>query len=233
MRALLISNSGRPFLGHCRDAIVDFLGGRRRVAFVTAASYDDEAGYYETARVALAGAGVEVLHLRTEERPVDVLDRAEALFVGGGNTFHLLSRLHAAHLIEAVRVRVRAGMPYLGSSAGSNIAGPNILTTNDWNVDGAVRFDALGLVPFNINPHYRETDPVMAPFSETRDERIGQFLVVHSHPVVGVEEQTWLRCEGDVVTVGGEGRARVFRRGAAGTGAVTRDFRAGERLTLD
>jgi dipeptidase E len=227
MRALLISNSGRPFLEHCRDAIQAFLGDKRRVAFVTAASYDDETAYWQMARAALAPAGIDVVHLHTEERPLEVLDRAEALFVGGGNTFHLLGRLHAAHLIDAVRVRVRAGMPYVGSSAGSNVAGPNILTTNDWNVDGLGRFDAFGLVPFNINPHYRETDPVMAPFSETRDERIGQYLAVHDNPVVGVEEQTLLRCEDGDVTVLGAGRARVFRRGQP-----ARDFRAGERVVV-
>lgn len=225
MRALLISNSGRPFLEHCRDAIAEFIAPRRRLAFVTAASYDDETAYWQMARTALAAAEIDVVHLHTEERPLEVLDRGEALFVGGGNTFHLLGRLHAAHLLEAIRVRVRAGMPYLGSSAGANVAGPNILTTNDWNVDGQTRFDALGLVPFNINPHYRETDPVMAPFSETRDERIGQFLQVHAQPVLGIEEQTLLRCEDDEVRVLGAGRVRVFRRGVA-----PRDFHAGDRV---
>jgi dipeptidase E len=227
VRILLISNSGRPFLAHCRDAIADFLGTQRRVAFITAASYDDEAAYHETARTALLPAGIEVMHLRLEERPLQVLESAQALFIGGGNTYHLLARLHAAHLLEAIRVRVRAGMPYLGSSAGANVAGPNILTTNDWNVDGTSRFDALGLVPFNINPHYKETDPIMAPFSETRDERIGQYLVMHDNPVAGIEEQTLLRWENGVGQVAGAGRVRLFRRGQP-----ARDFRAGERLEL-
>src|SRR5262245_48815029 len=114
-QVLLISNSGRPYLEHCRDAIGKFVGTHRRGAFVTAASYDDEATYHANARAALQPLGVEVLHLHTEERPLDVLDRVEALFVGGGNTFHLLGRLHAAHLLEAIRVRVRNGMLYIGS----------------------------------------------------------------------------------------------------------------------
>ena len=227
MQVLLVSNSGRPFLEHCRAAIGEFLGARRRVAFVTAASYDDETAYCTQARQALAPLGVEMLHLHTEERPLEVLDRAEAVFVGGGNTYHLLGRLYAAHLLEAIRVRVRNGMPYLGSSAGSNVAGPNILTTNDWNVDGVARFDALGLVPFNVNPHYRETDAVMAPFSETRDERIGQYLHVRDNPVAGIEEQTLLRCDDGGATVLGQGRVRLFRRGQP-----PRDFRHGERLEL-
>jgi dipeptidase E len=227
MRVLLISNSGRPFLQHCLAAIDDFLGSRRRVAFVTAASYDDETAYCSILRDALAPLGVEVLHLHTEDRPLDTLDRAAALFVGGGNTYHLLARLHASHLLEAIRVRVRHGMPYLGSSAGSNVAGPNILTTNDWNVDGTARFEGLGLVPFNINPHYKETDAVMAPFSETRDERIGQYLAVHPNPVAGIEEQTLVRWEDGTGTVLGAGRVRIFRRGMPPS-----DFRAGERLVL-
>lgn len=227
MRVLLISNSGRPFLEHCRGAIADFLGAQRRIAFVTAASYDDEAAYHALAQQALTGVGLEVLHLRTEEKPLAVLDRATAVFVGGGNTYHLLRRLHAAALVEEIRQRVRDGMPYVGSSAGANVAGPNILTTNDWNVDGADRFDAFGLVPFNINPHYRETDPVMAPFSETRDERIGQYLHVRDNPVVGIEEQTLLRWENGAGSVIGTGRVRVFRRGRP-----PQDFRAGDALQL-
>jgi dipeptidase E len=227
VRALLVSNSGRPFLGHCREAIAAFLGNHRRVAFVTAASYDDETAYCALARDALSPVGLEVLHLRAEDEPHTTLERATAVFVGGGNTYHLLARLHAAGLVSAIRDRVRAGMPYLGSSAGANLAGPNVLTTNDWNVDGAARFDALGLVPFNINPHYRETDPVMAPFSETRDERIGQYLHVHANPVLGIEEQTLVRWEDGTATVLGAGRVRLFERGRP-----PRDFRAGERVEL-
>jgi len=227
VRVLLISNSGRPFLEHCRDAIAAFLGPKRRVAFATAAAYEDEPGYCEKAREALAPAGLEVTHLRAEESPLATLEAAEALFVGGGNTYHLLRRLHLARLLEPIRERVRGGMPYIGSSAGSNVAGPNILTTNDWNVDGTTRFDALGLVPFNINPHYLETDPVMAPFSETRDERIGQYLMVHENPVAGIEEQTLIRWENGVGTVLGKGKVRIFKRNQA-----PRDFRAGDRLQL-
>jgi len=227
MRVLLISNSGKPFLEHCREAITDFVGPARRVAFVTAASYDDESAYHAMAVQALGPVGLEVLHLRAEDRPQATLEKAETLFVGGGNTYHLLRRLQQAGLLPAIRARVESGMPYIGSSAGANIAGPNILTTNDWNVDGTQGFEALGLVPFNINPHYLETDPVMAPFSETRDERIGQYLKVHTNPVAGIEEGTLVRWEDGAGTVLGKGRVRVFQRGRP-----PRDFRAGERLQL-
>lgn len=224
MRVLLVSNSGRPFLEHCRDTIAAFVGERRRIAFVTAATYGDEAEYCARARLALEPAGLEVVHFDID-RPGAELDGAEALFVGGGNTYHLLRRLHAAHLVETLRQRVAAGLPYIGSSAGSNIAGPNILTTNDWNADGTTRFDALGLVPFNVNPHYQEVDPAMAPTSETRAERIGEFHRVHAQPVVGIEESTCVRCEDGVYTVLGSGRVVCFRRDRP-----PRAFGAGQRL---
>src|SRR3989338_4106848 len=188
MRLLLISNSGTPFLAHCTPAIADFLGGRRRLAFVTAASLGDEAAYHARARDALgavppAGAGCEVLHLRWDADPLATLAAADALFVGGGNTYALLARLRAAGLLEPIRARVRDGMPYVGSSAGGNVVALDA-------------FEALGLVPFNINPHYLEADPAMAPGSETRDTRIAEYHAVHANPVVGIEEGTLLRVEG-------------------------------------
>jgi dipeptidase E len=233
MRILLISNSGRPFLEHARPRIAAFLGSAvRRLAFVTAASLVDEPAYHERARAALAppapgGIGVEVLHLRWDHDPVATLEQAHALFVGGGNTYALLSRLREAKLLGPIRARVEAGMPYIGSSAGSNVAGPRILTTNDWNVVALGQFDALGLVPFNINPHYLETDPAMAPGSETRDERIREYHAVWANPVVGIEEGTMVRVEGDAVTVEGRGRVKLFTRDQP-----PRWFAAGSRLPL-
>jgi dipeptidase E len=217
VRALLLSNSGRPFLAHCRATLSAFLGAARRVAFVSAASLADEEGYFEVARAALeaepTGLGLE--HLRWDGEFAQTLERAEAVFVGGGNTYALLERLQRSGLLAALRARVRAGLPYVGASAGSNVAGPNILTTNDWNVVGLDTFEALGLVPFNINPHYRETDPAMAPGSETRDMRIAEYLQVRDNPVVGIEEGALLRVEDGMATVLGSARAKLFVRGRA------------------
>jgi dipeptidase E len=233
MRILLISNSGRPFLEHARPHIADFLGGAlKRLAFVTAASLADEGAYYQRAQAALAprppdGIGVQVMHLRWDAEPLATLAQADALFVGGGNTYALLARLREAKLLEPIRARVQAGMPYIGSSAGANLAGPRILTTNDWNVVALDAFDALGLVPFNINPHYLETDPTMARGGETRDDRIFEYHVVWDNVVVGIEEGTLLRVEDGVVTVRGRGRVKVFARGEA-----PRWFTDGERVPL-
>jgi len=211
MRVLLLSNSGRPYLAHARAELRDFLGPARRIGFVTAASLGDEEAYHATACAALAPE-VLVEHIRWDGDPFPTLGRADAVFIGGGNTYALLKRLRQAGLLEPLRDRVRAGMPYIGSSAGSNVAGPSILTTNDWNVVGLTAFEALGLVPFNVNPHYLETDPAMAPGSETRDMRISEYHVVRDNPVVGIEEGAMVRVEDRVATVRGTARAKVFRR---------------------
>ena len=214
MRALLISNSGRPLLEHCRDAMVDFLEPRRRLGFVSAASLGDERLYCDRVRKALDPVGFEIEHVYWRSDPLEALESVEAIFVGGGNTYALLQRLRESRLLGAIRERVRGGMPYIGSSAGSNVAGPTILTTNDWNVVACDRFDALGLVPFNINPHYLEADPLMAAGSETRDDRIREYHAVNANPVFAIEEQTMIRVEGGAATVMGRGRVKVFRRGA-------------------
>ena len=213
--------------------IAEFLGGLRRVALVSAASLYDEAIYFERLRAFLSppppeGAGLELLHLRWNDRPLETLADAEALFMGGGNTYALLKRLREVGLLPAIRQRVLEGMPYLGASAGANVAGPTILTTNDWNVVALDRFDALGLVSFNINPHYKETDPTMAPGSETRDDRIREYHVVNANPVVGLEEGAVACVEDGIVTARGTARTKVFRRGQAPTW-----HQPGERLPIN
>jgi dipeptidase E len=210
VRLLLLSNSGRPYLAHARAELLDFLGPARRVGFVTAASLGDEEAYHEMARGTLAPE-LALEHIRWDRDPFPALARAEAVFVGGGNTYALLRRLRQAGLLDPLRERVRAGLPYVGSSAGSNLAGPNILTTNDWNVVGLTAFEALGLVPFNVNPHYLETDPAMAPGSETRDMRIAEYHVLRDNPVVGIEEGAMVRVEDGRAEVRGTARTRLFR----------------------
>lgn len=231
MRVLL--HSGGPLGPDGRREILDFLGGRYRVDFVTAASLHDESAYFARVQSLLGvpppeGAGLELLHLRWNDRPLDTLGRAEALFMGGGNTYTLLKRLREAGLLPAIRARVEADMPYVGASAGSNVAGPTILSTNDWNVVALDRFDALGLVGFNINPHFKEIDPAMAPGSETRDDRIREYHVVNANPVVGLEEGAIARVEAGTVTARGTARIKIFRRGQEPTW-----HQPGERLPIE
>jgi dipeptidase E len=225
MRLLLISASGKPYLEHCRNEILAFLGSVRELHFVTAAAFSDEPAYHAKVVAALSPHGITVHHLRWDADPLGTLAKAKAVFVGGGNSYLLLNRLTKAGLVKALREKVLGGMLYIGSSAGSNIAGPNILTTNDWNVLGSADFRSLGLVPFNINPHYLETDVTAAPAAETRDERIQQFHVVNRNVVLGVEETAILRIEGEGVRILGKGRVRLFRAGEPPV-----DYRAGSEL---
>ena len=212
--------AGRP--GPCRDdpggrhlrsgaGTAAFLAPVQSLGYITAARLEDEDGQYRRAVDALAPVGITVEHLRLDNDMPQRLGEIAAVFVGGGNTYALLSRLRAARLLPILRRRVRAGLPYVGTSAGANICGSNILATNDWNVVGTSRFDALGLVPWTINPHYLETDPAMAATSETRDERIREYLLVNANPVIGIEENTALRIEDGHATVRG-GRIKLFRR---------------------
>ena len=231
MKRVLL-HSGGPLGPEGRREVAAFLGPARRVGFVTAASLHDEGAYFERVRAALEpappeGAGLSLVHLRWNARPLPALAGVHAVFMGGGNTYALLMRLRRSGLLAAIRRRVRAGMPYVGASAGSNVAGPTILTTNDWNVVGLARFDALGLVGFNVNPHYKEADPLMAAFSETRDDRIREYHVVNRHPVVGIEEGALVRVEGGVATALGTARIKLFRRGA-----LPAWHSAGDRLPL-
>lgn len=233
MSGRLLLHSGGPLGPAARAALSAFLGSLTRVAFVTAANLHDEVVYFDRVQAMLApsppeGAGLTLSHLRWDRDPLETLARAEALFMGGGNTYALLARLRASGLLGTIGERVRDGMPYLGASAGSNVAGPNILTTNDWNVVALDRFDALGLVSFNINPHYRETDPAMAPYSETRDDRIREYHAVNGNPVVGLEEGSWLVIDDGAVTVHGTARVKLFRRGQEPIW-----YQPGDRLPLE
>lgn len=214
MRVLLISNSGRPYLEHCRGALGDFFGADvRRLGFVSAATLADPEHYFTRAREGLEPLGVEVEHVHWERAPLKTLERVDGLFVGGGNTYALLDRIRSSGLIDAVQERARSGMPYAGASAGANLAGPTILTTNDWNVVALSHFGALHLVPFNVNPHYKESDPAMAPGSETRDDRIREYHARNKNAVVGMEEETMVRVDDGVATVLGKRRVKLFRVG--------------------
>lgn len=210
MRLLLNSSSnvhGYGYLDHVEPFLRDFLGSARVVVFVPFAAHDHGA-YVAKVRERLARMELDVVTL-------DALDRADALFVGGGNTFRLLKTLQDRDLIEPIRARVRAGLPYIGSSAGSVIASPTIRTTNDMPIVEPRSFDALGLIAFQLNCHYLDPDPSSTHKGETREERIREFHEENDAPVVGLREGTMLRVEDAVVTLLGEKHARVFRRGEA------------------
>jgi dipeptidase E len=207
MRLLLISSStvhGYGFLDHPEPEIRAFLGDRKRVAFVPFAAHD-HAAYTAKVRERLTRMDLDVVS-------IDDLDRADAIFVGGGNTFRLLKTLYDCNLLDIIRDRVRGGLPYLGSSAGTVITAPTMRTTNDMPIVYPPSFDALSFVNFQINPHYLDADPTSTHKGETREDRIREFHEENETPVVGLREGSALRVE-DGVTLLGEKTARVFRRG--------------------
>ncbi|HEV7570886.1 MAG TPA: dipeptidase PepE [Thermoanaerobaculia bacterium] len=210
MRLLLISSSnvhGYGYLDHPESAMRAFLGDARRVAFVPFAAHDHDA-YTTKVRERLGRMDLDVIG-------IDEVDRADAIFLGGGNTFRLLKTLYDRDLLATIRDRVRAGLPYLGASAGTVIAAPTMQTTNDMPIVEPPSFASLGLVDFQINPHYVDPDPQSTHRGETREERIREYLEENAGPVVGLREGSILRVENDMTTLLGEKTARLFRRGEA------------------
>jgi len=208
MRLLLISSSnvhGYGYLDHPEPEMRSFLESLKRIAFVPFAAHD-HAAYTEKVRERLGRMDLDVI-------PIDDLDRADAVFVGGGNTFRLLKTLYERDLLAPIRDRVRAGLPYLGSSAGTVIAAPTMKTTNDMPIVEPPSFNALGLIDFQVNPHYLDPDPQSTHRGETREERIREFHEENGTTVVGLREGSILRVEDAVTALLGETTARVFRRG--------------------
>jgi dipeptidase E len=214
-RLLLISNStlhGSGYLDHAENEIRDFLGELKHVLFVPFALRDRDK-YTATAQARFQRMGYELTSIHTAANPVQALKETDAMFIGGGNTFRLLKALYEFDLLDLIRERVDAGMPYIGSSAGSNMACPTIRTTNDMPIVQPPSFNALGLVSFQINPHYLDPDPNSKHMGETREERIIQFLEENETPVMGLREGAMLRIENGEITLRGSTGARIFRRG--------------------
>jgi len=217
MRLLLISNStrhGERYLDHCADAIRSLLGTSvQRVLFVPYAIHDHDA-YAATvrSRFEVMGYGVDAVH-DAEGGPLIAVEQAQAIFIGGGNTFRLIDALWRHDLIAPIRRRVTTGMPYIGTSAGANVACPSIRTTNDMPIVQPPSFNALGLVPFQINPHYQDPIPGSTHMGETREQRIAEFHEENPTAVVGLREGAWLHIDGETMTLEGRADARVFRRG--------------------
>jgi dipeptidase E len=214
-RVLLISNStlhGSGYLDHAESEIRDFLGDARKVLFVPYALYDRDA-YASTAQERFQRMRYELNAIHTFSNPQAAVDEAEVVFIGGGNTFRLLKALYDFGVLDPIRKRVNAGMPYIGSSAGSNVAGPTIKTTKDMPIVQPPSFDALGLVPFQISPHFLDPDPNSTHMGETQEERILQFLEENDTPVAGLREGAMVRVEDGATILKGSSGARIFRKG--------------------
>jgi len=214
-RLLLISNStlhGSGYLDHAETQIKSFLGEARRVLFVPYALYDrDEYAARARRRMSAMGYTLDATHECSDS--VAAVNRCEAIFIGGGNTFRLLDCLHRLGLTEPIRRRVAAGLPYIGSSAGAIVAGPSLKTTKDMPIVQPPSFEALALVPFQISPHYLDPDPSSTHMGETQEERILQYHEENSAPVAGLREGSMLRIEGGSILLEGRTAARLFTKG--------------------
>jgi dipeptidase E len=212
---LLISNStlhGSGYLDHAEGEIRDFVRGRSAVMFIPFAIHDRKA-YAAKAQQRFREMGLALSSVHDVSNMPRAIAEAELIFVGGGNTFRLLKGLYDHNLLDPIRQSVAAGTPFIGSSAGAIVAGPTLKTTKDMPVVQPPSFEALGLVPFQISPHYLDPDPSSTHMGETQEERILQFLEENDAPVVGLREGSMLRVHDGAVTLKGPHTARIFRRG--------------------
>ncbi|WP_055442978.1 dipeptidase PepE [Lacinutrix himadriensis] len=166
--------------------------------------------YTQKVRVAFLKINKQITGIHTFKNLTEAINNAEAIFVGGGNTFVLVSQLHRNKLLSIIKEVVENGTPYLGTSAGSNICGLTMNTTNDMPIIQPPSFKTLGLVPFNINPHYLDPIPNSTHKGETRETRIKEFHAYNSQPVVGLREGSWLEVLGNTITLKGKLPARIF-----------------------
>ncbi len=214
-RLLVISTStiyGSGYLEYIREEIIDFLQ-TDELLFVPFArpsgiTHDE---YTENVINALNPFGIKVTGLHTYANPKDTIRNAKAIFIGGGNTFLLLKTLYELGLVEEIREVVANGIPYMGSSAGSNMTGLTIGTTNDMPIVYPPSFNALQFLPFNINPHYLDPDPNSTHKGETRETRINEFHKFNSQTVIGLREGSWLRVENGEINLKGNLTARIFK----------------------
>jgi dipeptidase E len=216
-RLLLISNStvhGRGYLDHVEPEIRDFVDNRTRVVFFPYALHDRRT-YCAQAESRLRKMGLEVTSVHDMSNASRAIEQSEIIFIGGGNTFRLLYELQKNYLIEPIRQAVRSGALYIGSSAGSIVACPSLKTTKDMPVVQPMSFETLGLVPFQISPHYLDPDPKSTHMGETQEQRILQFLEENEESVIGLREGSFLRVEHAAVVLKGPHSARIFQRGVS------------------
>ena len=168
--------------------------------------------YTKKVASAFAKIDISVLGLHEFDNPIEAIQKAEAIFTGGGNTFLLVSQLYKTKVMTALKEVIEKGTPYLGSSAGSNIAGLTMNTTNDMPIVLPESFQTLGLIPFNLNPHFLDANEQSTHMGETRETRINEFHTVSSIPVLGLREGSWLEVYGNDIVIRGNLTARLFRQ---------------------
>jgi len=218
MRLLLLSNSTNPsedYLSWPKKEIKSFLGNNPvKGLFIPYAavtfSYDD---YEAKVEVRFSELGHHISSIHHSANPVMEVENAEAIIIGGGNTWQLARMMNEKGLMKPIREKVLSGTPFIGWSAGSNVACPTLRTTNDMPIVDPLQFKTLGLVPFQINPHYLDVHPEGFG-GETREQRIQEFIEINPDVyVLGLRESTLLRLEGNSLRLFGSRTARLFKKG--------------------
>jgi dipeptidase E len=219
MKRLIIASTstlhGGGYLDYLTPTLATHFAGCKSLVFVPYArpggmSHDD---YTQRAADYFGTLGIAVKGLHEFDDPIAALAEAEALFTGGGNTFLLVSQLYKTGAMAPLANAISNGTPYLGSSAGSNICGLTMQTTNDMPIVYPPSFKTLGAIPFNLNPHYLDPQPGSTHMGETRETRINEFHQFNTQPVLGLREGSWLEVHGSTVTLKGDLPARLFRQG--------------------
>ena len=218
MKQILIASTstvhGSGYLEYLLDSLKVHFKNANTVLFIPYArpggiSHQD---YTEIVRIAFSKINKAVKGIHEFDNPKDAIKTAEAIFIGGGNTFVLVNQLYKNNLMSELRSTIESGTPYLGTSAGSNICGLTIGTSNDMPIMYPPNFNALGLIPFNINPHYLDPEPGSTHMGETRETRIIEFHEFNSQPVIGLREGSYLEVKGSKIVLMGPLKARIFEK---------------------
>ena len=216
MKNLLVASTstlyGGTYLSYLMEEISIHFKDTREIVFIPYArpggiSHDQ---YTAIATEAFSKIGKKIIGLHSFKNPEAALKSAKGVFVGGGNTFVLVKQLYTFRLMKTLREKILKGLPYLGTSAGSNICGLTMNTTNDMPIVYPPSFKTLGVLPFNINPHYLDPNSTSKHMGETRETRIKEFLMQQSVPVIGIREGSWLQVKNDQIILKGEYSARIF-----------------------
>lgn len=218
MNSIIASTStlyGSTFLAYLQDPLQVLFKGVEELIFIPYArpggiSHD---AYTQKAQEGLSPLNIKVRGLHEFNDPKQALAKAQALFTGGGNTFVLLNQLYQQDLLSTLKKAILEGTPYLGTSAGSNICGKSIMTTNDMPIVYPPSFESMGILPFNLNPHYLDPDPNSTHNGELRETRIQEYHAYNTPAVVGLREGSWIRLEGNECRLQGPLSARIFQAG--------------------
>ncbi|MEY2691639.1 MAG: Peptidase [Bacteroidota bacterium] len=217
MKNLLVASTstlhGGTYLAYLKEPILSHFAGCKTILFIPYArpggiSHDE---YTQKVQATFEPWGISVRGIHEVENPAKAIQEAEGIFTGGGNTFVLVHALYENKLMDVLRTQLEQGTPYLGTSAGSNILGQSMHTTNDMPIAYPPKLETLGMLPFNLNPHYLDPDGQSKHMGETRETRIQEFHAYHPTAVLGLREGSWLEVKGEAITLKGDLSARLFQ----------------------